>query len=67
MAKINLRDANEVDVIIDCPCGTSFYVYLPKTPYKCPDCSRMYEVSLSAKLLKINKKNWNLVGQKINE
>lgn len=63
MDKVKLRDAQEIDVIIDCPCGASFYVYIPDVPIECPDCHKLYEVNLSVK--ETTKSNWSIQPHRI--
>jgi hypothetical protein len=65
--KSKIRDANEVDVIVDCRCGTSFYVYLPDAPYECPGCHSLYEVKLHLEDATGDDQSWRMLGQKVNE
>ncbi len=60
--KSKLRDAEEIDVVLDCSCGVSFRVYLPNTPYECPNCHNLYSVELTLKNENGNSDDWRMVG-----
>lgn len=40
-------DRNEVDVLIYCPCGRNFYIYVSGCYWACKDCGRIYTASVS--------------------
>lgn len=65
MGEVKIRDTDEIDTVLDCPCGSSFYIYLVDTPYECPDCHRLYEVNVSVKEITGNTDRWRMLGTKI--
>lgn len=64
MGATKIREAEEIDVIVDCSCGVSFRVYLPNTPYECPRCHNVYKITLSLEQTKA--KDFTVLGSLIN-
>jgi hypothetical protein len=67
MDEVKLRDAEEIDVKLDCPCGTSFRVYLPDTPYQCPNCTKEFVISLVVRQVPYDENSWKMVGYPIDD
>ena len=42
--------SDEIDVLVHCPCGASFYIYVPDLAYQCDTCKRVFRATVTLRL-----------------
>ena len=55
----------DIDLDLDCVCGTSFRMFVPYASYQCPNCGRLYEAKVIVENIEESDKedNYVIVGK----
>lgn len=61
---ISILETNEIDVLVACPCGVRFYMYITDAQYQCT-CGKLYSAHIHILEHTEKHNNWILTATPI--